>query len=434
MIALIGLAMFAVSSYLALGKKMHLMVPFIAVPVIAGLVCGFSFNEVMGFAATGVTGTFNSVMLCIFAILYFSVLSETGMFEIIVNKLVSVTKGNIYIVMIVTVIVAFIGHLDGAFNTTYLIAIPALAPLYKKLKIDRRCLVLLVSLAATPMTAMAWANPAKMMVYDTSIDPVIMANSLFPVVGIMLALAVVFALGCGKFYSGQNGAELAALRVSYENAGSESTKVDFSGNPLARPKLFWANLAVFLVSLGCFVFLTEVKTYLLFMLFSAIALLLNYHTQKEQNQIIRKHSATMLAPAMLFMGIGVMVGILNGTGMVTAMVDAVLSVVPASMARFTHVIYSIIVLPLEIFIPYQAFQSMNPLLLGIGAGCGLTAYQVLTVQCLSYLNPCSPLVAAANLATELAEVDIIKQVKYSVVPCLAFNTIAVLLCVVLGLA
>ena len=136
----------------------------------------------------------------------------------------------------------------------------------------------------------------------------------------------------------------------------------------------------------------------------------------------------------LFLGIGIMVGILNGTGMVTAMVDAVLGIVPESMARWTHVLYAILILPLEIFIPYQAFQSMNPLLLGIGAGCGLTGYQVLTCMNISYLNPCSPLVAAANLACELAEVDIIKQVKFSVLFCLAFNTIGVLICVALGLA
>lgn len=127
------------------------------------------------------------------------------------------------------------------------------------------------------------------------------------------------------------------------------------------------------------------------MVFSCVALLINYHSQQEQSQIVRKHSATMLAPAILFLGIGVMVGVLNGTGMVTAMVDAVLSVIPASMARFTHILYAIIILPLEIFIPYQAFQSMYPLLLGIGAGCGLTAYQVLTCMNISYLNPCSPL-------------------------------------------
>ena len=54
MIAVIGLIMFAVSSYLALSKKMHLMVPFVVVPVIAGLFCGFSLPEVLNFAAEGV--------------------------------------------------------------------------------------------------------------------------------------------------------------------------------------------------------------------------------------------------------------------------------------------------------------------------------------------------------------------------------------------
>lgn len=433
MIALIGLVMFIVCSYLALSKKMHLMVPFIVVPVIAGMLCGYSFTDVMNFAATGVNGVFNTVLLCVFAVLYFSVLSETGMFDIMVNKLVSITKGNIYIVMIVTILVAFIGHLDGAYNTTYLIAIPALAPLYKKLNIDRRCLVLLVSLAAAPMTATAWATPAKMTVYDPSIDPVIMQNNLLPVIAIMLGLAIVYALGCGYHYSKKNAAEIMALRASFASTG-EQEKIDFSDKPLARPQLFWVNFALFVASLFCFMFLTSVKTYLLFMLFSAAALLINYHTQKEQGQIVRKYSATMLAPGILFMGIGVMVGVLNGTGMVTEMVNVVLSFVPTSLARYTHVLYKILVLPLEIVIPYQAFQGMSPLLLGIGAGCGLTAYQVLSIQCIAYLNPCSPLVAANNLACELAEVDIIQQMKYSVVPCLAFNTISALICVALGLA
>lgn len=96
MIAVIGLIMFAVSSYLALSKKMHLMVPFVVVPVIAGLFCGFSLPEVLNFAAEGVTGTFNSVLLCIFAVLYFSVLSETGMLIIMVNPSGGVTMGGIF--------------------------------------------------------------------------------------------------------------------------------------------------------------------------------------------------------------------------------------------------------------------------------------------------------------------------------------------------
>ena len=432
MTALIGLLMFIVSSYLALSKRMHLMVPFIVVPVIAGMLCGYSFTDVMNFAATGVQGVFNTVLLCCFAVLYFSVLSETGMFDIMVNRLVTMTKGNIYVVMIVTIIVAFIGHLDGAYNTTYLIAIPALAPLYKRLNIDRRCLVLLVSLAAAPMTGMAWGQPAKMPAFAPEVDPVIMANSLLPIIGILLVAAIVVSLGYGRYYSKKNAAELAALRASFELEGYKP--VDFSDKPLARPKLFWVNFALFVVSLVCFMTLTAVPTYTLFMIFSAAALLINYHSQKDQAQIVRKYSSTMLAPGILFMGIGMMIGVINGTGMVTAIVDVVMSFVPASMVRWFHVIYAIIILPLEIFVPYQAFQSMNPLLLGMGAGVGLNSYQVLTCLNIQYVNPCSPLVAAANLACELAEVDPIQQSKFSVLPCFLFNTAGVLLCVLFGLA
>ena len=38
-----------------------------------------------------------------------------------------------------------------------------------------------------------------------------------------------------------------------------------------------------------------------------------------------------------------------------------------------------------------------------------------------------------NLACELAEVDIISQVKYSVIPCFVFNVLGVLLCTLFGL-
>ena len=183
-----------------------------------------------------------------------------------------------------------------------------------------------------------------------------MAQSLYPIIAVMFGLAIVTAVGFGFYYSKKNAVEIAALRSEFAN-GSNNKKVDFSDNPLARPQLFWVNFALFIFSLACFMFLTSVKTYVLFMVFSCVALLINYHSQQEQSQIVRKHSATMLAPAILFLGIGVMVGVLNGTGMVTAMVDAVLSVIPASMARFTHILYAIIILPLEIFIPYQEYSG-----------------------------------------------------------------------------
>jgi|GEM_PF-798837 H+/citrate symporter len=433
MIALIGLVMIIATSLLALSRKTHLMVPFIVIPVIFGMLSGFSFKDVMGFAATGVSATFTSVLMCVFAVLYFSILSETGMFDIIVNKLVSITKGNIYVVMIVTIVVAFIGHLDGAFNTTFLIAIPALAPLYRKLKMDPRLLILLVALAAAPMCAVAWGSPVKMVVYDPKINPVLMSQMLYPAMGTMFLLAIVYALCWGHYYSKKNASEIALLRASFTTEDGKNHKADLSALPFAKPQYFWINFVLFVFSVVCFVTITNVQTYLLFMLFSALALMINYHDGDTQGKIVKKYSSTMLAPGILFMGIGVMVGILNGTGMVKEMVKIMMSVVPQSMARYTHVIWYFVSMPLQVFVPYQAFQSINPLLLGIGSACGLTSYQVLGISQIPYVNPASPLVAANNLAAELGGVDIIDLAKFSFLTCFGFTILNAIVCVIFGL-
>ena len=433
MIALIGLATIVCSSALALSKKTHLAVPFIIVPIIGGMLCGFNFYQLMDFAHAGVNSCFNSILICVCAVLYFAILSDTGFFDIMVNRLVKITKGNVYVVLVITVLVGFIGHLDGAYNTTYLIAIPAMAPLYKALNIDRRLLVLLVSLAAGPMTGMSWANPAKQSMYDPDLNPVVMTQQLLPIIFIMLVLAVLYALWCGKRIYAKQGAELEALRNKYVVEEADKP-IDWSNKPLARPQNFWMNMVLFIGSLLCFVFVTKVKTYLLFMIFSAIAWVLNYHDAKDQNAIFRKNANTMLAPGFLFMGIGVMVGILNNTGMVTAMVNCMLSVVPESMARYTHILWNIISLPHMVVIPYQAFTSITPVLMGIGQACGLTSYQILNPGMIGYINPCSPLIAANNLAAELAEVDIMELCKYSFLTCFVFNTIVKLLCLALGIA
>lgn len=79
------------------------------------------------------------------------------------------------------------------------------------------------------------------------------------------------------------------------------------------------------------------------MVFSAIALVINYDA-KAQGDIVRKYAP----PGILFMGIGIMIGVLDGTSMVMQMVDIMLSVMPASFARYTNVIRDIIAMPIGV--------------------------------------------------------------------------------------
>ena len=132
-LALIAILMIAACFVLVLSKKVHMIVPFIVIPIVFALVAGFSLSEVSGFVVDGVSSTNNAVLLILFSVAYFSVLSETGMFDIIVNRITRLTKNNVYVVLICTVLIAMIGHMDGAYNTTYLITIPTLAPTLQKI-------------------------------------------------------------------------------------------------------------------------------------------------------------------------------------------------------------------------------------------------------------------------------------------------------------
>lgn len=425
-LALIAILMIAACFILVLSKKVHMIIPFIVIPIMFALLAGFSLSDISGFVVDGVSSTNNAVLLILFSVAYFSVLSETGMFDIIVNRITKLTKNNIYVVLLCTVLIAMIGHLDGAYNTTYLITIPTLLPLYKKLHIDSRILMFLTVMGATVMCVAPWGASIVQLTRFAEVEANVLSQRLIPFAVVAFMLAIAFALLFGVSVSKQN----RGLALS-SDAGETEKKLDFSDKPYARPKLFAVNFAIFALSIVC-LFLVKVQVYILFMLFTSLTLVVNYHDVKDQGALIRNYSATMLAPALLFMSIGVMVGIMRGTGMVEAVIDVVLNAIPQSMARYTHVIFGLLLVPIYLVLPYQVMLPIYPILTGIGTSLGISPASVMMVFALQYGTACSPLVAATNLGSELAGVNVIDHMKFSASRCWLCSAIIILAMVVSG--
>ncbi|MDR1979449.1 MAG: hypothetical protein LBQ42_12010 [Synergistaceae bacterium] len=394
----LGFLMVAVVTFLVLTNRVNLVIVFSVVPIIFALLGKFSPLDIGNFVTSGVNSTFTAVVLILFAVAFFSLLSETCMFDVMVNAILKVSKSNRLVILLSTVVIAFIAHLDGSFNTTYLITIPALLPLYKKLGIDKKYLLLLTVLAAVPMTALPWSSVAVMVATFAEINPVVMWKALLPMqaAGLVFCVLVAFFI---EFVTYKGKANAAV-----QSADSES-QIDFSKRPLARPKFFWIN---FLIFIGCIVALLFVKlpTYLIFMLFFDITLLINYPQTQIQKQLINKYCPTMLNPCLIFLAIGVMVGVMKDSGMVKGMIDALLTLIPASAAKYTHVIMAIFSVPILVVIPYQLFYSIFPILIGIAANFGISPMASIMVFTLLYGSQCSPMVAAANLCAELGETEI----------------------------
>lgn len=132
MVAAVGFLMIIAIVFLLLKGKMSPIVVLAVIPSIAALVLGYDPITIAGFIRDGIKTTTSNGILFIFSVIYFGVLSDTGLFDVIVNWLVKKAGSNVIAVTVATAIVATIAHLDGTTATTVLITIPSLYPVYKR--------------------------------------------------------------------------------------------------------------------------------------------------------------------------------------------------------------------------------------------------------------------------------------------------------------
>ncbi|RKJ78462.1 SLC13 family permease [Pyramidobacter sp. CG50-2] len=407
MLAILGFLMIATCFVLVLSKKVHMIVPFIIVPIVFAVLAGFPLKDISKFVVSGVASLMPTIMLILFSVAYFSILSETGMFDTVVFHITKLTKNNVFVVLFCTVLIAIIGHLDGAYNTTYLITIPTLLPLYKKMNIDSRILMYLAVMGATVMCVTPWSALVVQLTPFAEVSADVLSAKMLPYAGVALVCALVSALMFGISISMKQKKGLEPAPAA------DIAAPDFSDSPYARPQYFWINFIIFTASIVCLFALKALATYILFMIFTCITLVVNYRDVKDQNTLIRKFSATMLAPALLFMGISVMVGVMKSSGMVNAVIDVILKAIPATLARYTHVIFGLLLVPIYLVLPYQVMMPIYPILTGIGKSMGFSPAAVMMVFILQYGTACSPLVAATNLGAELAGINVIEHMKFS---------------------
>ena len=197
MAAFIGFAMIILIVVLLLKGKMSPIVVLAVVPTVAALLLGFGPQEIGGFIKDGIGTTTSNGILFIFSVIYFGVMSDTGMFDVIVNFLVKLAGNNVIAVTVATAIIATIAHLDGTTATTVLITIPALYPVYKSMKIDGRILLCLTGACMGVMNLLPWGGPVARAATVLQMDANELWHILIPIqiVGLVFNIVVAVLLG-----------------------------------------------------------------------------------------------------------------------------------------------------------------------------------------------------------------------------------------------
>lgn len=373
----------------------------------------FTIGEMGEFIQEGVAGVHSTAALFIFSVLFFGIMTDAGMFDRIINALMKKVGSNVVGVAVMTCIIAMIGHLDGGGASTFLITIPAMLPVYKRLNMRPTTLLLICVTSMGVMNLLPWGGPTMRSATVLGIDPNELWMQILPmqVVGIVIALATAFIWGNieKKRGAGTACAVSAAEETAAAEAGAETE------NELARPKLFAFNVILTLVVIVCLIFV-DVPSYYIFMIGCVVSLLVNYPGAKLQNKIIRSHSGPALMMASTILAAGVFLGVLEESEIMVHMANVLAAFIPQSMGRFLPLIVGVLSVPLTLlFCTDSYFFGLLPVLIGIGNEFGVDPAHtaIAMVVCRNCATFISPVVPATFLGVGLAGVEIKDHIKAS---------------------
>lgn len=136
-VAILGLAAIAATVISLIRSRMLPAMAFIlwpsllAMAMVAGGRCSFADIEAMlkaGFAITAPTAA-----LFVFSVLFFGIMTDAGLFNVLIKKLMTLMGDNVIGIALVTAIMALAAQLDGGGASTFCIVIPAMFPVCMEL-------------------------------------------------------------------------------------------------------------------------------------------------------------------------------------------------------------------------------------------------------------------------------------------------------------
>ena len=430
MLAALGFATIAIFLFAIMTKRVSVLVALILIPTVAGLVAGFGtgLGKMM---LEGITRVAPVGVMIIFAVLYFGLMLDVGLFEPMIKRLLRFVKGDPLKVALATAVLTMAVSLDGDGATTFLITISAMLPLYQRLGMNRLVLSGIVCLGAGVMNIIPWGGPTVRAMAALKADLSVIFNPVVPamLVGILWVLFVAYIFGRrerarlgiasldylpaepqpASLSSAVPGSNAAIQPDEDESDGALHAHADERKIALDRPWLFWFN-TVLTVLLIIALLLSLLPLPILFILAFAIALPVNYPSWEAQQKHLVSHAASVVTVSTMIFAAGIFTGVLTGTKMIEAMAAATVSVIPPSLAGYLPVLTAITSMPLSlVFTPDAYYFGVLPVLAQAAATFGIDPVLVGRGAILGQMTtgfPLSPLTASTFILIGLSGVDL----------------------------
>ncbi len=381
----------------------------------ASLVTGWDQFWVLGeFVLAGIKKTSTTGIMLLFAIFFFALMLDSGMFDPITKFMIKIAGGDPLKVVIATAIVAAAVSLNGDGTTTTLITCTAFIPLYKKLNMKMINLGVVLILMNTIMNLLPWGGPTARVISVlpelAGKDSVILAK-LIP----GMVAAVIYMLGVAFYLGMKERKRLGVKVISAQELETLVAPASEEEKSNKRPHLFIPNLILTITIVALLMIENTFPSVFLFLIGTVIALMMNYPKLKDQKARIHANSGDAVAVVILVLGAGVFTGLFTSTGMSDALAVSLTNIIPASFGRFWGLVVAVLSAPGTFFLSNDAFYyGVLPVLSDAGAVYGWTQMELGVASLLGQaFHLLSPLVAFIYLLLQLTELDMKEWQKES---------------------
>ncbi|MGK5040702.1 CitMHS family transporter [Janthinobacterium sp. GB1R12] len=429
MLALLGLCTIAILLAAILTKKMSPLVALITIPIVAALIGGFGMDT-SKFIVAGITNIAPVAGMFVFAILFFGIVTDAGMLDPVVKGILRVVGSRPTRIVPGTALLALLIHLDGSGAVTFLVTIPAMLPLYTRLGIDRRILACVASLAAG-VNFLPWTGP---MIRASAALHIPVSEIFMPLIPVQL-IGLVFVFGVA-YYLGRKEEIRLGLTAGAPAGFVQVHELTQAEQAVRRPKNFWINIVLTVIVLGVMIS-GKVDPVVMFMIGVVLALMINYPNADMQRARIDAHAKAALLMASILFAAGVFTGIMNKSGMLSAMAKTAVGFVPPEMASHIPAVLGVLSMPLSmLFDPDSFYFGVLPVVAEVSKMLGVEPVQVAQAALLGQMTtgfPVSPLTPATFLVAGLAGIDLADHQKYTFKYLFAASIVMTISCIVLGI-
>ncbi|EJL91408.1 citrate-Mg2+:H+ or citrate-Ca2+:H+ symporter, CitMHS family [Candidatus Pantoea symbiotica] len=423
-----GIVMFVILTWCLLKNKFPPSVLFIILPTVAALVCGFGFKELGEYVASGLKSVVGTATLVAFSAMFFTLMKEAGVFDVIVRFILRFVTQSTFSVLLATLVIASVCSLDGNAYATLLVTVPALLPLYEKMNISRKTLLMLVTVGVGVTGITPWGGSLNRAIAVTHLDILDVYYKLIPLQVVLFVLGVIL---CWYMARVENKSGSGISKEAFLVMREEMLTSKGDHNP-------WLLRANFVLVIATIVILVSglVAGNFLFMIAFSLAVMINYPDAKKAQQKIKDYALTIFPVIVIFLTIGVFVGILQNTGIIKVLVNELAAVLPSSLGPYLYIILAAFSVPIVILIGSDAFYfALLPLAVGLGQSFDVSPLHVtiamLITEQIGLLL--SPVIPATHLGLGLLNLQVGEHIRHSMVKIWIMSVCALLAAVVLGI-